>query len=105
MRCAAPRILLSNNPAALVFLGVFGVGTLFFALGTLLVRWQRRVPATIPGVSDVPLEVRLDYVERLAIVGAAWCIAELETLCVRDPDAELREAAAAAIVVIRSRGY
>ena len=97
--------MLSNNPAALVFLGVFGVGTLFFALGTVLVRWQQHAPPTAPAMPELPLDVRMDYVERLAIVGAGWCVAELETLRASDPDPVLRDAAAAAIVVIRSRGY
>ena len=105
MRCAAPRILLSNNPAALVFLGVFGVGTLFFVLGSVLVRMQQRARQTPSNIPELSLDVRLDYIERLAIVGAPWCLAELETVHASDPDPTVRDAAAAAIVVIRSRSY
>ena len=88
--------MLSNNPEILVVLGVFAIGALFFALGTYLVRTQTHA---------APLDLRIDYVERLAIVGQPWCLDELETLRASDPDAMVRAAADAAIVVIRSRGY
>ena len=56
-------------------------------------------------LSKGALDLRLDYVERLALVGQPWCVAELETLRASDPDPHVREAADAAIIVIGSRSY
>ncbi len=120
MRCAAPRTLLSNNPALFLFLGVFAVGAIFFALGSAIIRAQTRpVPRTVDpdeaervilsvskgGLAAESFEVRLDYVERLAIVGQPWCVDELEAIRANESDARVRDAADAALTVIRSRSY
>jgi len=89
--------LLSNNPGLLALVVVFIAGALLFALGTFMVRREKQ--AQTPTVL-----LRLDQIERLALVGQPWCVEQLEREFVTDRDVDVRNAAEDALVVIRARG-
>lgn len=117
MRCAAPRRLLSNN--TVVIAGAFVIGALVFTIGTLMVQRERRgeietrlepvlsLPpwtAELAGTSDaVAIDLRVDMVERLAMIGEPWCAALLERARASDPDVVVRDAADNALIVIAAR--
>lgn len=124
-RCAAPRRLLSNNPAYLIFGVVFAVGAVMFATGSLLVRRTREGPqpetiqmlepidgggnaspwtAELARSNELPaLDVRIEMIERLAMIGETWSVSTLERARAHDPDAHVREAAENALIVIAAR--
>ncbi len=115
-RCVAQSSLSPTNPALVVFAAVFVLGALFFTLGTILVRAQPRtivhdepevLELWIADVVGTPhaldVAARLDILERLAIVGEAWCVAALQRAATEDQDVSLREAADAALTVVRAR--
>ena len=89
--------MLSNNPGLLALVVVFIAGALLFALGTFMVRREKQ--AQTPTVL-----LRLDQIERLALVGQPWCVEQLEREFVTDRDVDVRNAAEDALVVIRARG-
>ena len=62
--------------------------------------WTREVAP-----SDEPLTVaqRFEVIERLALVGAPWCIRALEDAVDRESEPELRDAAERALLVIACR--
>jgi hypothetical protein len=118
--------LLSNNPAFLILAIVFTIGAVMFAVGSVLVRRTRYGPqpetiqlleplilpelsprpwtADLAGNDDVPsLDVRVDMVERLAMIGEPWCTQTLERALAQDPDANVRDAADNALIVIAAR--
>lgn len=106
---APPPALLSNNPILVALIVVLLVGALLFALGTWLVRREAAAqiaqPAEVPEVEtpEPSPELRIDEVERLAIVGQPWCIERLEREFLTDSDARIRYAAENALLVIRAR--
>lgn len=108
-RCAAQRTLLSNNSVTLVLIGIGIAGAILFIIGTLISRERAAqttqaaplTPATAEPAVDVT--TRLDLIERLVIVGQSWCVEQLNTIRDTDPDESVREAAAAALLVIGSR--
>ncbi len=109
--------MFSNNPGFLILLVVFAIGALFFTLGTAMVRRGRAaVPvaaihdgatpwtAELAGTDDVlHVSLRVDMVERLAMLGEPWCVAMLQRARVEDGDATVRDAADAALLVIGAR--
>lgn len=100
-RCAAQRRLFSSNSGTTILLVVFLVGALLFALGTMLVRRERDTQQAPP---SGPVEV--DYfarIDELLTRGDAASVKELEALRDRDADADVRDAADAALMVIASR--
>lgn len=102
--CAVPRTLpSSSNTGLLVFLVVFALGAVFFAIGTLLVRIQPPHATSEISELQVDLETRLDMIERLALVGQPWCVEELVSLLRAERDPLVRDAAEAALVVIHAR--
>lgn len=99
-----------------------------FAVGSVLVRRTREGPqpetiqflepaasivpnahaplwtADLAGSHDLPaLDLRVDMVERLAMIGEPWCVTTLERACAQDPDAAVRDAAENALIVIGAR--
>jgi len=86
---------------------------LLFALGTFLVRREREAqaplvtpsPSTELKTGSADIEIRLDQIERLAMVGEPWCIYELKENYFNDPDERIRNAAEDAMLVIRARGH
>ena len=88
--------MLSNNPGLLALVVVFIAGALLFALGTFMVRREKQ--AQTPTVL-----LRLDQIERLALVGQPWCVEQLEREFLTDRDVDVRNAAEDALVVIRAR--
>ena len=100
--------LLSNNPAFVVLLAVFLIGALFYWLGTILVRRERKAriadaPAAVEEAAPAPAATPVETVEALLARGDAASIRELEALRDRDPSDEIRDAADAALMVIGSR--
>ncbi len=96
----------SNNHFGIFILALFLLGAILFVVGTLL----RRETAPPLALAEAPspeaeldLELRIDRVERLAIVGQPWCVEELNEIRSDDPDATVREAADAALLVIAAR--
>jgi biopolymer transport protein ExbD len=91
---------------------LFLVGAIVFVIGTIL---RRESPAPVAGPearlavpepaqeAEPSLEVRVDRVERLAIVGEPWCVEELEAILRNDSDEVVRDAADAALLVIAAR--
>ncbi len=111
--CAAPRTLLSNSPAVEIFAGLFFVGAALFALGTWLTRRTQQQPETSPGPitwtqqiagpEPLPWELRLDIIERLAIVAQPWCVDLLNQALKEETDPVVRDAAERALLVIGAR--
>lgn len=99
MRCAARHRLLSSNSGATILLVVFLVGALLFALGTVLVRRERRSAPPTP----MRIPESLERIDRLLTVGDATSIRELERLRDSAQSEEIRDAADAALMVIASR--
>ncbi len=62
--------------------------------------WAREL-----GGSNGPVDepTRMDMIERLAIVGQPWCVQALVQARAEDDDAQIREAADAALLVIGAR--
>lgn len=54
--------------------------------------------------SPEDLEVRLDQIERLAMVGQPWCAEQLQREFLHDADERVRNAAEDALMVIAARG-
>ena len=113
-RCAAPLTLLSSNPALEIFTALFLVGAALFAAGTWLTRRQlpqtAAPPATaitwtqaVSGTDSLPWELRLDLIERLAIVGQPWCADMLTLALAEETDAVVLDAAERALLVIQAR--
>ena len=98
-RCAARHRLLSNNSGATILLVVFLVGALFFALGTVLVRRERRAQPAPQRATE-----SLERIDELLIAGDATSIRELERLRDSAGSADIRDAAEDALIVISSRG-
>ncbi len=63
--------------------------------------WARELGG-FNGPVDEP--TRMDMIERLAIVGQPWCVLALVQARAEDDDAQIREAADAALLVIGARG-
>jgi hypothetical protein len=99
MRCAARRRLLSNNSGATILLVVFLVGALFFALGTVLVRRERRAGPAPQRASE-----SFERIDHLLTLGDATSVHELERLRDSARSTEIRDAAEDALIVISSRG-
>jgi hypothetical protein len=119
--------LLSNNPALFVLAVVFTVGAVMFAAGSVLIRRTREAPgetiqmlepmqavtriaitpawtAELTGSEElVEPDLRIDMVERLAMIGQTWCITTLEHARSHDPDELVRDAADNALLVIAAR--
>jgi hypothetical protein len=96
-----------SNPALVIYAVVFLVGAGLFVLGSLIVRAERTRIARVAPVPETgapgDLELQLDYVERLAMVGQPWCVDELESLRAKAYDPQVRDAAEAALIVILAR--
>lgn len=94
---------LTSNPGAAILVVVFLIGAIFFAIGTLLVRRERFVQQAPPQ----PVQAGpVDYfarIDELLTLGNAASVRELEALRDRNEDAEVRDAADAALMVIASR--
>lgn len=113
MRCAAPRTLLSSNPALGIFAALFLLGAAFFAAGTWLTRRQTVVPVATPRITwtqDVAnsdeafgAELRLDMIERLAMVGQEWCVDVLRRAREEETDLIVADAVERALIVIGAR--
>jgi hypothetical protein len=115
----------SSNSASLLIAAVFALGAILFAVGTSMVRRSpggaRRLEridsgpvgtvlvqppwtSELTGANDaVAHDLRVDMIERLAMIGEPWCIAVLERARSQDPDASVRDAAEAALLVIGAR--
>lgn len=91
--------MLSNNSGATILLVVFLVGALFFALGTVLVRRERREK---PAPERAPES--FERIDQLLVAGDATSVRELERLRATAESTEVREAAEDALIVIASRG-
>lgn len=79
-----------------------------FVIGTLLQR--ERAPDVVveesPG-RPAPLEgieLRIDMIERMAIVGQPWCVEQLQEIRANDSSELIRNAADDALLVIAARG-
>ena len=110
----------STNHLGVFVLALFVAGAILFVVGTMM-RREREVPETVletaappPALAaaddvrtepepEISLELRIDMVERLAIVGEPWCVEELERIRRDDPDEMVRDAADNALLVIASR--
>ena len=114
MRCAAPRTLPSTSSAFFVLALIFVLGAAVFVAGTLLTRRQKAPPVPVPVTitwtrelipdDDVPAaDLRLDMIERLAIVGAPWCVETLKAALNEESDPLIHDAADRALLVIASR--
>ncbi len=101
--------MLSSSPALLALLVVFVVGALLFALGTYMVRREAQAQTPVVDttaaqiVSQADLELRLDQIERLAMVGQPWCAEQLQREFINDSDERVRDAAENALMVIAAR--
>lgn len=95
MRCAARHRLLSNNSGATILVVVFLVGALLFALGTVLVRRAEPAPQRAPE--------SFERIDDLLTLGDATSVRELERLRDSAESADVRDAAADALIVIASR--
>jgi hypothetical protein len=107
--------LFANSPGFLILLVVFVFGALVFALGTAMVR-RPVVPtpsapeaatpwtADLAGTNDLlHVSLRIDMVERLAMIGEPWCVTMLERAQAEDADQTVRDAADSALLVIGAR--
>lgn len=97
--CAPPRTLPSNS-LLLVFGVAFAIGAIVFAIGTSLLRAQRRDVSTEPSwtravAQDAVLtpDERIDLIERLAIVAQPWCWDLIARAVGADSDARVRRVA------------
>jgi hypothetical protein len=88
------RISLSNSPLAVILALLFLLGALFYFAGAMI---GRRA-----GERE-KIEVRIDMVERLMLVGQPWCVEDLEKMRAEDEDASVRDAADAALIAIHAR--
>lgn len=113
--------MLSNNAGTLVLVAAFVLGAVLFAMGTLLVRRERAATsadeaAAEPALAHVPWtaelagtneviarDLRVDMIERLAMIGEPWCVELLERACAQDPDVAVRDAAERALIVVAAR--
>lgn len=113
--------MLSNNPGTLILVAVFAIGAVFFTVGTVMVRRSQRIEAANPsmlepaaesapwtaelaGTNEVlARELRIDMVERLAMIGEPWCAQLLERARSHDPDRSVRDAADNALLLIAAR--
>lgn len=94
----------SSSPLAALAL-LFAVGLLLFAIGTALVRSAREPaaariewPALIdPELGELESSVRLELIERLALVGTNWSAHVLDRAAHEERDPALREAIARAL--------
>ncbi len=113
MRCAALRTLASNSPALALF-AIFALGAVLFVAGSLISRRQHKRAAAVPtavtwthalvaGDETPTPELRLDMIERLALVGAPWSVDALNAAMSEERDPLLRDAAERALLVISSR--
>jgi hypothetical protein len=112
------RTLASTSPALFFFAVLFAVGALLFVSGT----WILRARATASRAHVEPekrielrwtqgfapaealsLDDRIDMIERLAMVGAPWCVETLELALREERNAYAREAAENALLIIRAR--
>src|SRR5512146_518374 len=118
--CAVPRTLPSSNTAAFVFALMLVAGAALWVVGGRLSRLRATSaqPSTAPAnmavaapwtrsviESNESLDVatRVDMIERLAMVGQAWCVAVLQRALHDDRDASVRDAADRALLVISAR--
>lgn len=90
----APLISLSSNPLAAILATLLVVGAILWIVGAIVVRkadaWTN-------------VELRVDMVERLMLVGQPWCVEDLMRMRESDEDARVRDAADAALTVITAR--
>ena len=90
----APLISLSSNPLAAILATLLVVGAILWIVGAIVVRkadaWTN-------------VELRVDMVERLMLVGQPWCVEDLMRMRESDEDARVRDAADAALTAITAR--
>ena len=115
MRCAVPRTLFTNNPALAILAVVFLIGAALFTLGSIVASRARGTLQTetsspfawTRGITEgnevLSWEMRLDLIDRLAIVGAPWCADALRAALDEETDARVREPAERALLVIECR--
>lgn len=115
MRCVVPRTLPSSSTAALVFGVLLVLGVVLWIVGGRLSRgapvtsalaithvtWTRAILDTD---ERVDAEMRIDMIERLAMVGEPWCVAVLNDAIAQERDAAILDAAERALLVIAARG-
>jgi hypothetical protein len=85
---------LSSNPLAVILAVLFLAGAVFYFAGGMIARRADRRDA---------IELRVDMVERLLIVGQPWCVEDLKRMRAEDEDALVRDAADAALIAITAR--
>ncbi len=105
-RCAAQPRLLSSNSGTTILLVVFLAGALLFALGTALVRRERRTepaPLRVPQRAPLRAPESFERIDQLLSLGDAPSARELERLRDSAQSEEIRDAAEAALMVIASR--
>ncbi|MDQ2865525.1 MAG: hypothetical protein M3R51_04810 [Candidatus Eremiobacteraeota bacterium] len=109
--------MFSNSPAFPFLAVLFVAGAALFALGTWLARRRPEAMASAqPAVSALlwtrsvtgsdevlPAALRLDVIERLALVGEPWCVSALREAASEETDAQTRDAAERALLVIACR--
>lgn len=90
----APLISLSSNPLAAILATLLVAGAILWIVGAIVVRkadaWTN-------------VELRVDMVERLMLVGQPWCVEDLMRMRESDEDPRVRDAADAALTVITAR--
>ena len=107
--CARPCASQPINTGISVLLVCVVVGGALFLLGTWMVRREAQAQTEVAREFAVPerapeeLELQLDQIERLAMVGQPWCIEKLEAEFLHDSDVRVRNAAEDALLVIRAR--
>ena len=93
-RCAVPRTLLLSNPLAVILAVLFLAGAVFYFAGGMIARRADRRDA---------IELRIDMVERLLLVGEPWCVEDLKKIRNEDEYPLVRDAADAALIAITAR--
>lgn len=105
-----PRTLPSSSTAALVFSLLIVLGAALWVIGGRMQRSSKAAStltwthAVLESETPVDAPTRLDVIERLAMVGAPWCVAALESARAQERDRTLRDAADRALLVIAARG-
>lgn len=94
-----------SNSVGIALLAVFLIGAILFIIGTMVARERDSGPAysSPSAIDEASIDLRIDQVERLAIVGQPWCVEELEGICRNDDSPIIRDAAEAALIVIGAR--
>jgi hypothetical protein len=94
--------LLSSSSAALVFGLLLVLGAILWVVGGRLahVTWTRSL---VGSDERFDVAVRVDMIERLAMIGQLWCVATLEQAMREERDVSVRDAADRALLVIAAR--